>query len=82
MEENPKPKQNSKSSKNLKDINSKNKFKSKPKIKNFSEKQAYKPIQKSIKKDKNKKIKIKSIRHQKKINHKLTLKNNAGNFSW
>ena len=77
VEENPKPKQNSKSSKNLKDINSKNKFKSKPKIKNFSEKQAYKPIQKSIKKDKNKKIKIKSIRHQKKINHKLTLKNNA-----
>ena len=51
--------------------------KSKLITKSLSEKKVDKPIKNKVNKDKNKKIKIKNIRHQKKINHKTTLKNNA-----
>ena len=73
----PESKESPKTSESQARPNVKNISKSKPSTKSVTEKKVDKPIKNKVNKDKNKKIKIKSIRHQKKINHKTTLKNNA-----
>ena len=73
----PESKEKPKTSESQARPNVKNISKSKLNTKSITEKKVDKPIKNKDDKDKNKKIKIKSIRHQKKINHKTTLKNNA-----
>lgn len=73
----PESKEKPKTSESQARPNMKNISKSKPNTKSVTEKKVDKSFKNKADKDKNKKIKIKSIRHQKKINHKTTLKNNA-----